>query len=43
MIWGQGYRSVQVFVWSDPNWGWFFLGVVAGMLVMALCHRRGGG
>ena len=27
------------FQWSDPNWGWLFLGMVVGLLVHAALSR----
>lgn len=33
----QGY----VFRWTEPNWGWFFLGVIVGLLVHALIAHWG--
>lgn len=27
------------FVWTDPNWGWFFLGIIVGFLVHCCIAR----
>lgn len=29
----------QAFEWTNPHWGWFFAGFVAGTIVVLLLHR----
>jgi hypothetical protein len=33
---------ILAFVWTTPDWPWFFLGAIAGMVTSAILPRKGG-
>ena len=39
-LWAEGHG--QPFFWNNPNWGWFFLGVILGFLAHSTIHRMKG-